>query len=272
MTKLNYANQNLQNYSFQGQDLTGADFSGADLQGCNFTGATLIGANFEGVQAGQSRRQMNILIATTIISLIVLVGFSAIAAQILAPLLNNPLIQFFSRAIPVLAILLQPFLPDMLLSRFPKITTFLFNGAIVVFLAMMVMMTIGLTLITISSLITMVSFNWLWWLLMTIVSALLTYRIFQWLRESIQSYPGTSFRKANLTDANFSHALLPNTDFSFAVLTGACIFNWRIKPYTQFTKVDCEYLYLQPADQNRQPAEGNFSPSDLEKVLTSFTK
>jgi len=272
MTKLNYANQNLQNCSFQRQDLTGADFSGADLRGGNFTGATLIRANFEGVQAGQSRRQMNILIATTIISPIVLVGLSAIAVQILDPLLNNPVIKFFSSAIPVLAILLEIFLRDMLFPRFPKIRTFLVNGAIAILLAVMVIMTIGLTIVTISNLITMVSINWLWSLLMTIVSALLTYRIFQWLRESIQSYPGTSFRKANLTDANFSHASLPNTDFSFSVLTGACIFNWTIKPYTQFTKVYCEYLYLQPADQNRQPVEGNFSPSELEKVLTSFTK
>ncbi|MEH2076940.1 MAG: pentapeptide repeat-containing protein [Nostoc sp.] len=98
-----------------------------------------------------------------------------------------------------------------------------------------------------------------------------TFRIFKWLIQSIQSNPGTSFRKANLTDADFSHAEVQNTDFSLAVLTGACIFNWIIKHHNQLTNVYCKYVYLEPAQQNRQPTEGNFQPGELEQVLIRFT-
>ncbi|WP_081594640.1 pentapeptide repeat-containing protein [Allocoleopsis franciscana] len=86
------------------------------------------------------------------------------------------------------------------------------------------------------------------------------------------SEPGTSFRKANLSNTDFSYSEVKNTDFSLATLTGICIFNWTIKSHNRFVNVYCEYLYGEPGYQNRQPAEGSFQPGELERLLTQFTK
>lgn len=59
----NFSNQDLRNRSFKGQDLTGANFSGSDIRGCDFREAQLQGANFQYVTAGRSRRQVGGLIA-----------------------------------------------------------------------------------------------------------------------------------------------------------------------------------------------------------------
>lgn len=273
MTNRNYANQNLQNCSFKGQDLAGADFSGADLRGCNFTGATLTGATFERVKTGQSRRQVNILVAAAIVGPVVLLAFSAIAAQVSMVLLgdrSNKGLNFFFSALPILALVFGSFIRDKIAFRFPQITSFLNIAAIAVLFAVMVTLTLGLVIVSILGFVEGAIVQGLFLLLLMFVSAFLTFRILKWLIQAIQSNPGTSFRKANLTDANFSHSAMQNTDFSFAVLTGACIFDWAIKRHTQFTNVYCEYLYLEPAHQNRQPVEGNFQPDELERVLTQF--
>jgi hypothetical protein len=273
MTNLNYANLNLQNCSFKGQDLASADFSGSDLRGCNFTGATLIGATFEGVKTGQSRRQVNTLVAAAIVGPIVLVGFSAIAAQVSVVLFSdrsNKILNFFLGGLPVLALVFGSFIRDRIASRFPQVTSFLANTAIAVLFAVMVTLTVGLAIVSISGFGDGAVAQGFFLLLLMVISAIVTFRILKWLIQAIQSNPGTYFRKANLTDANFSHSVVQNTDFSFAVLTGACIFDWAIKPHTQFTNVHCEYLYLEPAHQKRRPAEGNFQLGELERLLTQF--
>lgn len=273
MVNRNYANRNLQNCSFKGQNLASADFSGSDLRGCNFTGATLIGAIFERVKTGQSRRQVNILVAAAIVGPVVLLAFSAIAAQVSMELLSdrsNKGLNFFFSALPILALVFGSFIGDKIAFRFPQITSLLNIAAIAVLFAVMVALTLGLAIVGILGFGDGAIAQGLFLLLLMFASALLTFRILKWLTQTIQSNPGTSFRKANLTDANFSHSVMQNTDFSFAVLTGACIFDWAIKPHTQFMNVHCEYLYLELAHQNRQPAEGNFQPDELERVLTQF--
>ncbi|MEH1905929.1 MAG: pentapeptide repeat-containing protein [Nostoc sp.] len=273
MTNLNYTNQNLQNCSFKGQDLAGADFSGSDLRGCNFTGATLIGTNFQKIKTGQTYRQVNILIAASIICPVVLFGFSTIAIQVSTVLFSDhsdKILNFFFAAMPLLALLFQIFIQDSITSEFPQVTTFLGIGAITILFAVMVTFTVGLAIVSTSGFSDGSSSQGFFLLLLMVISTLLSFRIFKWLIQSIQSNPGTSFRKANLTDADFSHSEVQNTDFSFAVLTGACVFDWAIKPHTQLTNVYCKYLYLEPAHQNRQPAEGNFKPGDLGRVLIRF--
>ena len=99
------------------------------------------------------------------------------------------------------------------------------------------------------------------------ICGLVTRRIFKWVIDSIYSSCGTSFRKANLTNANLSQAVINNTDFCFAILTGACISEWIIQRHTQFVNVNCEYLYLEPAYQKRLPAEGKFLQGDVEVFL-----
>lgn len=273
MSELNYANRNLQNCSFKGQDLAGADFSGSDLRGCNFTRATLIGASFEGAKMGQSRRQVNTLVAAAIVGPIILLGLSAIAAKVSVVWFSdrsNKVVNFLLSALPILALVFGNFIRDSIAFHFPQLTSFLTIAAIAVLFAVMVMLTVGLASVSILGFGDGAVAQGFFLLLLMVVSAILTFRIFKWLTDSIHSHRGTSFRKANLTDANFSHCVVQNTDFSFAVLTGACIFDWAIKPYTQLTNVHCEYLYLEPAQQNRRPVEGNFQPGELERVLTQF--
>jgi uncharacterized protein YjbI with pentapeptide repeats len=275
MSNLNYANRNLQNCSFKGQDLAGADFSGSDLRGCNFRGANLMGATFKGSQTGQSRRQVYILVAAAIVGSVVLLGFSAIAAQVSMSLFSdrsNKMLNFFLSALPVLALVFESFFRDSIALHFPQVTTFLSLAAINVLFAVMIMLTVGLAISSLSSFGDGTVAQGFFLLLLMVVSALLTFRILKWLIESIQSGSGTSFRKANLSHADFTHSEVQNTDFSLAILTGTCIFNWTIKSHTQFMKVYCEYLYLEPGHQNRQPAEGSFQPGELERLLTQFTR
>lgn len=49
-------------------------------------------------------------------------------------------------------------------------------------------------------------------LLVMVVSALLTFWILKWLIQSIQSEPGTSFKKANFSNTDFSHSEVQNTE------------------------------------------------------------
>ncbi|MFN6486228.1 MULTISPECIES: pentapeptide repeat-containing protein [unclassified Nostoc] len=273
MANLNYTNQNLQNCSFKGQDLAGADFSGSDLRGCNFTGATLIGANFQNIKTGQSYRQVNILVAATIVCPVLLIGFSTIAVQVSTILFSDrsdKIFNFFFGAMPLLALIFEIFIQDSITSNFPQVTAFLGIGAITILFAVMVSFTVGLAIVSTSGFSDGSSGQGFFLLLLMVIFAIVTFRIFKWLIQSIQSNPGTSFKKANLTDADFSHSEVQNTDFSLAVLTGACVFDWAIKPHTQLTNVYCKYLYLEAAYQNRQPAKGDFQPGELERVLTRF--
>ncbi len=273
MTNLNYTNQNLQNRSFKGQDLSGADFTGSDLRGCNFTGANLIGTNFQKIKTGQSHRQVNIMVAATIICPVGLLGFIMIAGQMSSVLFSDrfdKIFNFFLGSMPLLALIFQIFIQDSITSDFPEVTNFLGIGVITILFAVMSSFTVGLAMISTSSFSDGSSVQGFFLLLLMVISTIITFRIFKWIIQSIQSQPGTSFRKANLTDADFSHSEVQNTDFSFAILTGACIFDWAIQPHTQFTNVYCKYLYLEPAYQNRQPTEGNFKPGDLSRVLARF--
>ncbi|BAY09911.1 pentapeptide repeat-containing protein [Calothrix sp. NIES-2098] len=272
MTNLNYSNQILRDRSFKGQDLSGADFSGSDLRGCNFTGATLIGANFQYARTGQSDRQVRMLVASTIISPVVLCGCVALFVYLSSLFLSDRAFNFLVGALPVLGFLAEIFLRDSIAFNFPQTTTFFGIGAIAILFAVMVALTVGLALIGFSGFDNGSGAQGFFFLIMAVVSAIVTFRIFQWTIQSIKSHPGTSFRKANLTDTDFSYSELENTDFSLAVLTGACLFNWVIKSHNEFTNVSCKYLYLEPEQQNRQPPEGNFHADELARVLTQFKR
>jgi uncharacterized protein YjbI with pentapeptide repeats len=93
---------------------------------------------------------------------------------------------------------------------------------------------------------------------------------------------GANLARANLNDANLQNANLERanlqstqalgTDFTNAVLTGACIQNWGINADTHFTDVRCDYIYLEPDEQARQPASGSFAPGDFAKLVNQFSK
>ncbi|MBM0740584.1 pentapeptide repeat-containing protein [Phormidium sp. CLA17] len=275
MTNQNYANQSLQNSSFKGQNLDGADFSRSNLRGCDFTRASLVGATFEGCEMGQSLRQRNSLVIAAVMGPIVLVGFSAIAVHVSDVLFrdhSNPIVNFFLGALPILAFIAHFFLQDKIVFHFPTVVNFLSIIATAGFFAVMVTFTIGLLIVSLFSLSDGSSAQGLLLLLIMVIFAIITFHIFQWLLQSIQSSPGTSFRKANLTNANFSHAKVQNTDFSLALLTGVCIFDWSMNEHTQLTTTQCEYLYLEPEQHNRRPSDRGFRAGELNCLLTQFIK
>jgi uncharacterized protein YjbI with pentapeptide repeats len=266
MTILKYSNQNLQNRSFKGQQLAGADFSGSDLRGCNFTGANLIGANFQQVKAGQSQRQVNVLVIAAIVSPIILCGSCIILVEIFTTLLSEPALNFLFGVLPLLVFLAEIFLRDSIIVYFPKLSNLLGIGAIATLFLAMTLLSFWFVMIGFSSLSDS-PFQGCFFLILMFISVIISFRLLQWLRQSIQSHPGTSFRKANLIDTNFSNSLVQNTDFSFATLTGVCVFAWKLPTHNKFINIDCKYLYLKPEQQERQPIEGNLRLAELAQIL-----
>lgn len=270
MSHQNYVNQILQNRSFKGLDLSGTDFSGSDLQGCDFTGATLVGANLTGVRTGLSRRQVNQFIAVAVLGPAILIGFSILAAQLPVILFGDRFYQgpnYVLGGLPILILFFEMLFREPIAARFPGTTNFMSVAGVATLFQIMAAFTLLLFIVSILSFGEGSGAQGLFLLVLAVISAIVTRRIFKWVIQSIHSGCGTSFRKANLTNANLSQAVVHNTDFSFAVLTGACICEWMIQRHTQFVNVDCEYLYLDPAHQKRYPSAGHFQPGEAEAYL-----
>lgn len=265
MNLQNYTNQNLQDQSFVGLDLTGADFSGSDLRGCDFTKAILVGTNFERIVTGQTQKQINTSILTVIIGAIAMIAFSLVIVGIDSILFGwfganyRKISGFLVSIIPFVLLMLQ----SLIFEKFPKITNFFGDASLGILLAMMTGLTLGFTFISFTGAF--------FFLIPMIISAIITFYLYKWLIESIQNRTGTSFKKANLTDANFSHALIEYTDFSFALLTGIFIDGWLIDGHTLFANSQCDYLYWKP-QRERYPNDGNFQTDELEKFLKKFQK
>jgi hypothetical protein len=270
MTSPDYSHQNLQDQSFKGQNLAGANFSGSDLAGCDFTGADLTGANLQWVKTGQSRRQISRLMAGAVIGLLVLIFGSFLLVQLASALLPELVLNVLFKALPVVVLILEILFQGQMHSRYPKTTTFFGLSAIAGLLVAMVLVTLGLVMSSLSAFGDGSGGLGLLLLVLVVVGAIVTRRIFTWLTQTIQSHLGTSFRKANLTDADLSHAQIQNVDFSLATMTGVCVFQWQVNRQTQFNDVGGEYFYLDSQHQIRQPVAGTFQPGELAKRLTQF--
>jgi len=96
------------------------------------------------------------------------------------------------------------------------------------------------------------------------------YAIIRNIAVDFAAFGGTSFRNANLTDANFTAATLKSTDFRKANLTRTCfnktkmldrvrtgttyLQDWGITTDTKFDGVRCEYVYMRlPTKENPDP-------------------
>lgn len=267
----NYANQNLQNRSFKRLDLSGADFSGSDLRGCDFTGTNLAGANLTGIRTGLSRRQVNRLMVVAILGPALIIGLCILAVQIPASLLGDRFYQginYVVGGLPIVLLFLEMLFRDRVTSKFSRMTNLMGVASVALLFQIMAAFTISLGIVSILSFDSGAGAQGLFLLVLAVISAIVTRRIFKWVTQSIHSSCGTSFRKANLTNANLSQAVIQNTDFCYAVLTGSCIFDWTIQHHTQFTNVACEYVYLDSAQQKRHPAESKFRQGEAEAYLS----
>lgn len=265
-----YKDQNLQDQSFVGQDLSGTDFSGADLRGCDFTKAILVGANFERVVTGQTQQQINTAILSIIIGAIAMMSIIAILSFVIITIDNHLFLWFgetyrkMSGFFASILIFAMYFFQSDISKWFPKTSIFFGNSSLSILFALMLFLTLGLTVISFSD----GSGSFLF-LIPTIISALVTFKVFTWLIASIESRTGTSFKKANLTNTKFTHALIENTDFSFALLTGIYIDGWVLDSHTLFTKSQCDYLYWKTQSERYPPCD-NFQMDELEKFLKQF--
>ncbi len=84
-----------------------------------------------------------------------------------------------------------------------------------------------------------------------------------------------NFTKANLSNANLGNVCANSANFKGAILTGACIEDWKIDEETNLNQVICDYIYLnlifkpkegkliyqerRPYDVNRSFIKGEFS-------------
>lgn len=80
---------------------------------------------------------------------------------------------------------------------------------------------------------------------------------------------GTNFSGSDLTNVSFVEASAISTDFSRAVLTGACIENWRVSSDTNLDDITCDYIYLKACEQERRPSDENtkFSPGEFAALV-----
>jgi len=89
----------------------------------------------------------------------------------------------------------------------------------------------------------------------------------------------TDLRWADMRGTNLSHSSLNSaiaiaSNLTEAILTGACVENWKISNDTQLDKVDCAYIYLKSSHQDRHPLSGDFSSDEfrnfVQKSLTTI--
>ncbi|NJK47128.1 pentapeptide repeat-containing protein [Candidatus Gracilibacteria bacterium] len=83
---------------------------------------------------------------------------------------------------------------------------------------------------------------------------------------------GANLTGANLTGVDLTGASLVgtqahNTNFQGAILTGACLENWKIDKTTQLSELICDYLYLQSGKNGRCPSSGSLSLGEITQLL-----
>ncbi|MEH2401763.1 pentapeptide repeat-containing protein [Nostoc sp.] len=195
-----YSGQNLRGRSFKGQNLTGANFSKADIRGANFTNAILKDADFTGVKAGLQRRwTIGLLIASWLLSGIS--GFfSILVGALVAFIFDTKSTQSVIIGIVSLIVILVFFIITIRKSLTAGLVAVAGAGAGAV---------AGAGAFTLFS-------AYIGWRSLTGDEKDASIRSFAL---AFAATGGTSFRNADLTDADFTGATLKNTDFRKANLT-----------------------------------------------------
>lgn len=82
----------------------------------------------------------------------------------------------------------------------------------------------------------------------------------------------TDLRWADLRGADLRHTALDfaiaiASDFTGAALTGACIQDWKISTDTKLDDLECSYVYLKSAQQERHPLQGDFVTDEFRNLV-----
>ena len=76
-----------------------------------------------------------------------------------------------------------------------------------------------------------------------------------------------TLEKASLRNANLIETMAIGTDFTEAMLTGACIEGWNIDHTTKLTQIRCQYIYLLRNQRERRPSSGTFEPGEFTQLF-----
>jgi uncharacterized protein YjbI with pentapeptide repeats len=85
---------------------------------------------------------------------------------------------------------------------------------------------------------------------------------------------GANLSGADLRDSILLRSQVTGVDFSTANLTGICIQDWSVNSETNFSGVQCDYVYREFHDNrlsDRYPSDRNFKPSEFESLFQKLT-
>ncbi|WP_322657095.1 pentapeptide repeat-containing protein [Dendronalium sp. ChiSLP03b] len=299
MSNLKFTNQDLRNRSFKGQNLTGADFSNCNIQGCDFSSTILVEANFEKVKAGRTTKQ---LINFTFIngSLLTLLMFDS---SDFAFSWQKALIEHSYNKVEIVALsissiiwfLIIGYISIKFIDSFKKsatgtyfnkanLTNSKFTDAVLkgTDFSDAILTYVDWNRANLGTNISEAKFSIDPKIIRLCASRNGKNKDYCDMDLSNLNLVGVDLTNANLGGADLSRSLLHKanlqysnlseaqaiaTDFYKATLTGVCIKNWGISPDTNFTDVQCDYVYLELDHKERRPHNGSFKTGEFNDVF-----
>jgi len=201
-----FSGKNLRGRNFKGQNLTGAKFIGADIRGANFTNAILREVDFTRAQAGLQRHWTIFLVTVSL--------FLSVISGLISGFASFWIAIFFS--------------PDVI-----KQYTIIPGVVVLIVLAIFFIATIrqGIGAGVVAGEVAVAAAGAATGIGLAIYVAWRAlagdekYALIRTVAIVFAATGGTSFRNADLTDANFTEATLKSTDFRTANLTRTCFRN-----------------------------------------------
>lgn len=198
-----FSGKNLRGRNFKGQNLTGAKFIGADIRGANFTNAILREVDFTRAQAGLQRHWTIFLVTVSL--------FLSVISGLISGFASFWIAIFFS--------------PDVI-----KQYTIIPGVVVLIVLAIFFIATIrqGIGAGVVAGEVAVAAAGAATGIGLAIYVAWRAlagdekYALIRTVAIVFAATGGTSFRNADLTDANFTEATLKSTDFRTANLTRTC--------------------------------------------------
>lgn len=295
---LDYSGRNLRGKSFKEQDLTNADFSHADIRGANFTGAILRGANFSGTKAGLQKYQVIFLVFVSFLLASVsgllsfsnvhftssyntgldnqLIGWVSIIIFFVAAVRRG--IQFAFGVVAVVGAVGAALTHTVAAAIAGKVAgvvaatvaiavavafALAVTGSVAFALAITGVVAFALTISAAFALAEVFIGAYIGWRAITGDEK---YAIIRNLAIAFAAFGGTSFRNADLTDANFISATLKNTDFRNATLTRTCLRKVKKLDYVRPGNTYLKYPQLRQVLVTGNGRQKNFDRQDLRGI------